>query len=165
MRIKINYVAVFVMIRQADISENKPLNKQMLQFQEVQLGRDEQWVSRVIVIFLSILKKSREKPKSCVLRKPEGRKTNSHCQLSSSQQLLSCFSLISFIKNRATYKTWTKNQCKHIKGKHKQWKSIFKLEVDSKVLENYRQRNVGWKKSLKTKMALIVKTLVLFIGV
>ena len=37
--------------------------------------------------------------------------------------------------------------------------------MDSKVLENYRQRNVGWKKSLKTKMALIVKTLVLFIEV
>ena len=42
MRIKINYVAVFVMIRQGDISENKTLNKEMLQFQEVQLGRDEQ---------------------------------------------------------------------------------------------------------------------------
>ena len=139
MRIKINYVAVFVMIRQGDISENKTLNKEMLQFQEVQLGRDEQWVSRVIVIFLSILKKPREKPKSCVLRKHEGRKTNSHCQLSSSQQLLSCFSLISFIKNRATYKTWTKNQCKHIKGKHKWWKSIFKFQVNSKVLENYKE--------------------------
>lgn len=42
MRIEINYVAVFVMIRQAEISENKTLNKQILQFQEVQLGRDEQ---------------------------------------------------------------------------------------------------------------------------